>query len=76
MLLVGVTCLPASGLDRLYLVLIGKVIAIDYLIIKAFNLFSSIGDAKAQREKSKIFFSALSWTPLGTLWVSKIQKSI
>ena len=50
MLLVGVTCLPASGLDRLYLVLIGKVIDIEYLIIKAFNLFSSIFDTKGLTE--------------------------
>ena len=55
MLLVGVTCLPASGLDRLYLVLIGKVIAIDYLIIKAFNLFSSIFDKDATNIRYAVF---------------------
>ena len=55
MLLVGVTCLPASGLDRLYLVLIGKVIDIDYLIIKAFNLFSSIFDKDATNIRYAVF---------------------
>merc|ERR1719350_552528 len=64
MLLVGVTCLPASGLDRLYLVLIGCLSFFAQIGLVLSAQFESAANVALLRKAFDVIFAFIKYPAL------------